>query len=185
MNHQTPATNSSANATTNSNLLPEGEYSAKPIDAGGGKSASKGTHYARVKFEITKGPFTGRTITQDFYLTERTWENTDKTLRVLGWNGSIPDIKATCTKPCSIVIEHEERTDNQGNKRLQARVRWVNGLAPQFSKSEADELAELMRGWGAKGVTAHSVAPLQSDAVAVESSGAETGEGEGSDDLPF
>lgn len=179
--NQTPATNNGA-AQTNPNLLPEGEYEARPVDAGGGKSAGKGTHYARVKFEITRGPFVGRTITQDFFLTERTWENTNKALRVLGWNGSIPDIKTTCTKPCSIVIEHEDRTDNQGNTRKQARVRWVNGLVPQFSKSEADELAELLKGWGAKDVTAASKAP----AVAPGSDGDEPpADGDSTDDLPF
>ncbi|MBL8684390.1 MAG: hypothetical protein JNK05_34775 [Myxococcales bacterium] len=175
--NETPAT-----PATNSSLLPEGEYEAKPIDAGSGKTPSKGTHFARVKFEITRGPFSGRTITQDFWLTEKTWEDTEKALLTLGWNKRIPDIKATCVKPCSIVVEHEDRTDNQGNKRKQARVRWVNRAAPQLSTSEASELAELLASWGAEGISARSSQPAPLPAAPTSDASDAT---QSDDDIPF
>lgn len=162
-----------------SNLIPAGEYAAKPIDCGGDKAKS-GTAFVRVKFQITEtGPFEGRTITQDFYLTEKTWQSTTKTLEVLGWNRRLSDLKATCIKACSIVVEHEQeqdknknpRVDEQGRPVMRARVRWVNAAAPQFSASVADELAKMLASWGAEGVSAGtpgetSAAPQRSAPVA-------------------
>ena len=179
-----------------SNLIPAGEYAAKPIDCGGDKAKS-GTPYVRVKFQITEpGPHEGRTISQDFYLTEKTWESTTKTLVVLGWDKVVAHLKATCIKPCSIVIEHEQeqdknknpRLDDQGKPVMRARVRWVNAAAPQFSPSAADELAQLLSSWGAEGITAGSTpAPTASEPRQGPFANGpnEVAAGGSDDDLPF
>jgi hypothetical protein len=177
-------------------LIPAGEYAAKPVDAGGG-AAQSGTKFVRVKFQITEGPLAGMHIQQDFYLTERTWEGTTKTLATLGWNKVIADLKTTCIKPCSIVVEHEQeqdknknpRVDEQGKPVMRARVRWVNAAAPQFSASEADELAKLLSEWGCKDVRARTQgAPPPTERVeraAQSTADAPSSDAPSDDDIPF
>lgn len=138
------------------NLFPVGDYAAKVADIGAGFSKT-GTAYVRVKFQITEGELAGRTIAQDFYMTEKTWEGTTKTLVALGWNKKLNELKTSCTKICSIKVVHEvdkdqneqPKLDDEGKTVYRARVRWANPLQQQLSQSDAERLAQMLRKFGA------------------------------------
>ena len=138
------------------NLFPVGDYVAKVVDISAGFSKG-GTPYVRVKFQATEGALAGRTITQDFYMTEKTWEGTTKSLVILGWNKKLSDLKTTCVKTCSIKVEHEvekdqneqPKLDQAGNPIYRARVRWVNPLQQQISQSDAERFAQMLKRFGA------------------------------------
>lgn len=100
-------------------LIPDGYYLAKPIDAVC-ESTKSGTPCVTVLLEIYAGPQAGRSIRWNGWLTDGAAKNTAKALVAMGWQGDLS--KLDLNKSVSIQIE-TERSTQYGDR---SRVKWIN-----------------------------------------------------------
>lgn len=129
-------------------MLAEGTHKVKIVGCFTGESGEKNTPYYGIEFETLKDEqsinwlayLTDSKFTKDNKETTLAKENM-KTLVKLGFQGrSISDLSDTSkaisdlfipVDGISIVVEHEEFTDNQGEIKTAAKVKWVNvGYGP-------------------------------------------------------
>lgn len=126
-------------------MLEQGTYRAKAKEAALGRT-SKGTEQVAVRFELLD--HTGESITWFGFFTDKTLENTVKSLRACGWTGDdLSDLAGITANEVNLVVEHE--TDDRGQTR--AKVRWVNGtsglaMKDQLDTAEAKTFAARMKG---------------------------------------
>lgn len=106
-----------------------------------------------ITFEITAdGPERGKTITWWGHFSDKTWEFDIKALRACGWRGDdIRDLSALKDNEVSLVINHEDDTENGGKR---ARVRWVNAIGFAITKplagAKLDNFAARVRALSSK-----------------------------------
>lgn len=125
-------------------MIPKGRHRARAVNAALGLT-QKGAEQVGVQFELLDEP--GGMITWYGYFTEKTMENTVKSLRTCGWDGEdLSDLRNIDANEVTLVIEHE--ADDKGGTR--AKVRWVNdagGLAmkSQLAPDQAKAFGARMR----------------------------------------
>jgi hypothetical protein len=129
-------------------MISKGSYQAVAKEFVFGR-ANNGTEQVVVAFEIANGDAVGQRITWRGYFTEKTHERTLESLEHAGWDGvSLAKLGGLGSKPCVIVIDHEEGQDGK----TYPKVQWVNSLGGGLSvkekmqTSEVAELEERMRG---------------------------------------
>src|SRR5258708_5207159 len=111
----------------------DGKYTAKATgEVVLGKSANKGTPFIEFYFQVTKGELEGKSVRYTGYFTDNTAERTIDSLRTCGWSGN--DLVAfrdgklhgMDSKEVEIVVSLEEFVNDKGEKKMSARVAWVN-----------------------------------------------------------
>ena len=116
-------------------LVPAGYYRARAQGAELGTtkgSADKPpTDFVAVPFVITEGDFAGQVLNWNGYFGERSTKRTFESLQYCGC--TFPDNDPTNftgidTNEVSIEVEHQEY-EKDGEKRVAARVAWVNSLS--------------------------------------------------------
>lgn len=129
-------------------MLSKGNYQAVAKEFVFGR-ANTGAEQVVVAFEIANGDAVGQRISWRGYFTEKTHERTLESLEHAGWDGvSLSKLGGLGSKPCVIVIEHEEGQDGK----TYPKVQWVNSLGGGLSvkekmqTSEIADLEERMRG---------------------------------------
>jgi len=129
-------------------MLAQGSYQAVAKEFVFGR-AGNGTEQVVVSFEIASGESAGQRISWRGFFTEKTCERTLESLEYAGWDGvSLARLAGLGSKPCVIVVEHEDGQDGK----TYAKVQWVNSLGGGLSvkeKMQSAEIAELeerMRG---------------------------------------
>ena len=120
-------------------MLSKGNYQAIAKEFVFGR-ANNGTEQVVVSFEIANGDAAGQRISWRGYFTEKTHERTLDSLEHAGWDGvSLAKLSGLGSKPCVIVIDHEEGTDGK----TYAKVQWVNSLGGGLSVKEKMQTAEI------------------------------------------
>lgn len=96
---------------------------------------------------VDDGEFFGERITWYGYFTEKTFDRTIESLRILGWDGDdLSDLTGLDRNEAQAVIEEDEY-----DGKLRLKVQWINakgGLAIQkpMGDSEAASFAQRMKG---------------------------------------
>ena len=142
--------------TTDFEILPEGKYKARPVEAGLGESKA-GNPQAAVLFRIIGGEHDNSTITWYGSFSKNKGEGTKtplqrtvESLRACGWQGDdlsdLSSINEANEIDVGLVIEHDEY---QG--KVSAKVKWVNrggglGLTTPMKTDSAKAFAAKMRG---------------------------------------
>lgn len=137
-------------------ILPEGKYKARPVEAGMGESKS-GNPQVAVLFRVIGGERDGDTITWYGSFskelgkgTKTPFQRTIESLRACGWQGDdlsdYSSINEANEIDVSLVVEHDEY---QG--KVSAKVKWVNrggglGLTTPMKPESAKAFAAKMRG---------------------------------------
>jgi hypothetical protein len=107
-------------------MIAVGKYRARCTSHEHGKSATKGTRFIRLHFEILSEGHEGETIYWDGWITEKTIERFSEALEACGWDcGSFADVRGLGSIDCQIEVEHET---NPENGKVYAKVKWVNKL---------------------------------------------------------
>src|SRR6478609_8650524 len=120
-------------------MIPAGSYQAVAKEFVFGR-ASTGSEQIVVSFEIANGDQVGQRIAWRGYFTEKTEERTLESLEYAGWDGvSLGKLSGLGSKPCVIVVEHEEGQDGK----TYAKVQWVNSLGGGMSVKEKLETNEI------------------------------------------
>jgi len=137
------------------NILPEGKYIARMSGAVVKKSKS-GNQYLLASFDVTQGPYTGHSAFRSFHFTDAALEYTVADLQKCGWadddiaafDGT--DLRGCNTNEVRITVEHEPYTDQNGNERVAAKVKWINsldsGLKSNVSEGERAAFGASMKG---------------------------------------
>lgn len=130
---------------TNNNLLPVGQYTARPVGWMLTETKSGAEQYA-VELELQDG--SGQRLTWfGGFSSDKATEITVKALRTLGWQGDdLDNVQLNAEADVRIVVEHDEY---QG--RPQVRVRWINPLGGLTTRAPLDAgrrkgFAERMKG---------------------------------------
>lgn len=105
-------------------MIGAGTFKARGVSAALGKSNQKGTPCVTITFRLEEGPDKGQMIDWVGWLTEATKARTAESMAICGFDGA--DLKTCCAKDVVLVLEHEEYTNTAGEKKVAARVRWVN-----------------------------------------------------------
>lgn len=134
-----------------SSFVQDGKYSAKATgEVVLGKSKEKGTPFIEFYFQVTSGELAGQKVRYTGYFTDNTAERTIDSLRVCGWTGDDLSVfrngrlNGLDAKEVEIVTQLEEFTNDKGEKKMAARVAWVNGGAyinTQARMNEDDALS--------------------------------------------
>jgi hypothetical protein len=143
-------------------IIPEGVFKgrARPEwQLGETSHATEPKPYVRVTFDLLSGPAKGRTITRDFFFSDKTWERTVESLRACGWQGTdVSDFTGIDANEVDVCVKHavmtkkvngaeQVITDDDGNARYRAEVAWV-GKDRSPKPMEATKLSsfrELMK----------------------------------------
>lgn len=132
-------------------MIPAGNYKAKALEAVLTASEVKKTPCARVLYEIIEeGPFKGRKLTWDGYMTPKTTERVKESLRL-----SNVDLSALVSasryvvgtpSEVTLVVTLEPMLDRDGKPtgKQRNRVNWVNGPGTG-GMAKAKELDEAER----------------------------------------
>jgi len=127
-------------------LVAAGTYLAICHDIAMTVSGEKKTPQVEAIFKIQQPgtEFDGRGVGWRSFLTEKTAEKTLESLEILGLKDAADNIAAVGThwRPekdhiVSIVVEHEDGKDKDGNAKKFARVRWVNSAGGAKIKAES------------------------------------------------
>lgn len=120
-------------------MIKPGHHQAVAREHTFGKT-SKGTEQVAVSFEFADGEHKGQRITWYGFFTDKTYERTLESLEAAGWDGeSLQRLAGLGSRPCVLVIEHEQGQDGE----TYARVRWVNTLGGGLNVKEKLETGEL------------------------------------------
>lgn len=137
-----------------SNLIPQGTYTAKAVDWKFGYT-EKGDPQVGVSFEITQeGSQKGRHITKYLFFTEKTVDRSIDSLRYMGLDGDDLSVLANRgggldKNEVSIVVEHDTYND-----KTRAQVSWINRvasvvmnreMAPEDITSFAEQMKQKLR----------------------------------------
>lgn len=112
-------------------LLAKGFYRGKATHGEFGSTATKGTDFVRVFFEILDGESAGQRIYWDGYFTENTIKRTVDALRYCGCtfpDNDVTNLTGLGTSEVQLDVDHESYEDKDGNPKTVARVNWVNSL---------------------------------------------------------
>lgn len=127
-------------------LIAAGTYLAMCHDIAVTKSGTKETPQIEAIFKIQQpgSEFDGRGVGWRSFLTEKTAEKTLESLEILGLKEPADNIAAIGKhwRPekehlVSIVVDHEDGKDKEGNEKKFARVRWVNSAGGAKIKAES------------------------------------------------
>jgi hypothetical protein len=128
-------------------MLAQGQYAARAIEAGLGRTKG-GAEQVAVAFQILdEGECQGKVISWYGYFTDKTVDRTLDSLRICGWRGDdLSDLTGVTDNEVKLVVETEEYEG-----KLQARVRWINAaggvaLKDRLSAEDAKVFAARMRG---------------------------------------
>lgn len=128
-------------------MLEPGHYLARGVSAALGLSPNKGTEQVAVEFRILEPGHEGQRITWFGYFTDKTFDDTMKSLRACGWEGdSLDDLAGIDRNDVRLVLQAE--FDDKGQK--QVKVRWVNpaggmALKAPMNAADAASFAQRMR----------------------------------------
>lgn len=141
--------------TTDYEILPEGKYSATPVEAALGESKA-GKPQVAVLFRINGGAHDGESITWFGSFsknlgqgTKTPFQRTIEALRTCGWDGDdiseLSSINEDKGVKVRLVVEHDE-----WEGKMSAKVKWVNrdgiGLATPMKTDKAKAFAASLRG---------------------------------------
>lgn len=152
--------------SNNNEILPEGAYRAKGIEAQLGFT-SGGKEQVAISFQLLTPGFENERAAYYGTFGEKSLEITIKALRACGWKGvDLSDLSGIDANEVNLVVEHEEY-----NGTVSAKVKWVNDGAGGLLKNvmgEAEKLsfAQRMRGEVAKLQSAQPKAPAAKPAQA-------------------
>lgn len=137
------------------NLIPEGIYKARATTNWALSETSKGTPYAHVEFEILNGAAKGRTITKDFFFSEKAWKKSVESLRACGWQGDdvsnlagVERNEVVCKVVHELVTDKDgaPRTDDEGHAIYRNTIAWVGeDRTKPMEASKLSSFRELMR----------------------------------------
>ncbi len=100
-----------------------GIYKAKPLENALCASATKGTEFVAIVFEVVDGPERGERIRADLYVTDKTSDRATRALRMLGWAGGVDSSMRLTGLVNAVPIGVIEETKNNG--RVEPKVDWV------------------------------------------------------------
>ncbi len=113
-------------------MLNAGKFSARPTGAELGISGG-GTNQIGIAFELLDGPDAGQSITAYRYFSDAAVKYALKDMRTCGWLGddvgNLASIGADGNLVVQLVIEHEDFTNNEGETKTSAKVKWINSLS--------------------------------------------------------
>lgn len=137
-----------------SNIISNGTYKAEVISSCLSKSKDKGTYSVKFLFNLICNIVDEETTVQgqiygDLWLTEKTFDNTMKTLvEVFGFQGTDLSVLNSTTLftgiLCEIVVENEPFTNNSGATRLISKVKFINPVDSGFRSLKALPESDLL-----------------------------------------
>ena len=144
---------------SNNEILPEGTYRAKGIEAQLGFT-NGGKEQVAISFQLLTPGFENERAAYYGTFGEKALEITIKALRACGWKGvDLSDLSGIDANEVNLVVEHEEY-----NGTITAKVKWVNDgagglLKNVMGEAERVSFAQRMRAQVATLGTAQPKAP--------------------------
>jgi hypothetical protein len=161
--------------------VPEGTWKARGGQWALTKAESSGNVMIAVEIIIKEGPAADSRLTWYGHLTDKTFERTVESLRLLGWKGDdLSDLTGVDSNDVNVVIGYEP--DLQGE--IRARVQWINQIggvvvSNRLNPSEAAIFAQRMKG------RVHALKQASGSTQQQRPTGAQLSTPDTSDDIPF
>ena len=117
-----------------SELIPAGFYRARCCAEPELGVAKTGTDLIQMQFQVVDGQFAGRRVNYRGYFTDKTAKRTFDSLRYCGCTfpgNDLTNFSGYDTNEVQLDVVHEQaqEPDENGEKRIFAKVAWVNSLA--------------------------------------------------------
>lgn len=128
--------------------IPEGTWKVRACEGALGTTNKTDREQVAVDLEIMDGPALGAHITWYGFFTDKTFDRTIESLRLLGWQGhDLSDLRGLGSTEATAVIADEP--DENGEVRT--RVKWINAIGGIAMKNRMDigaakAFAERMKG---------------------------------------